>query len=301
MNKWLKIFSGLLLALALAGGGVVANVSREQAIRLTHTTPDRPFPRQVPADFGLQAEDVTLTTSDGVRLAAWYVPSQHGAVVMAQHGYKSTREEMLNEAQMLARHGYGVLITEARAHGYSQGDTITFGLKEVLDVRAGLDYLLTRTDADPNRIGVLGNSQGAVTLLLAAAQYPEIKAYVGNSPYAALQDEVATGVRAFTGLPPFPFAPLIQYFAEREAGFQATEVAPINHIAQVAPRPVFLMQGGQDTIIPTDSGQRLYEAAHDPKELWFDPNLGHTQFDTKQPGEYEQRVVAFFDEYLLGQ
>ncbi len=76
-------------------------------------------------------------------------------------------------------------------------------------------------------------------------------------------------------------------------------MAPINHIAEISPRPVFLMQGGSDTTIPTDSGQRLYDAAREPKELWFDPELGHVQFDAKRPEEYERRVIEFFDKYLL--
>ncbi|MEK7324278.1 MAG: alpha/beta fold hydrolase [Chloroflexota bacterium] len=299
MGRWIKLIAFALVTLGLAGGGVVLNISYTNADSFIHR--EEQFPAETPADYNLPYEDVTLTTGDGLKLAAWYVPSQNGAAVLALHGYHSTRDEMLNEAKLLADHGYGALIIEARAHGYSEGELITFGLKEALDARAGLDYLLARPDVDPDRIGALGNSQGAVTLLLATAQYPEIKACVGNSPYASLQDEIATGVKAFAGLDPFPFAPLIQFFAEREAGFTAEAVAPINHIAQISPRPVFLMQGGSDATIPTDSGQRLYDAAGEPKELWFDAELGHVQFDTKRPEEYERRVIEFFDEYLLGQ
>jgi fermentation-respiration switch protein FrsA (DUF1100 family) len=59
------------------------------------------------------------------------------------------------------------------------------------------------------------------------------------------------------------------------------------------------MQGGADVVISADSGQRLYEAAGDPKELWFDPALGHVQFDKERAAEFEERVAAFFDKYLL--
>jgi hypothetical protein len=50
-----------------------------------------------------------------------------------------------------------------------------------------------------------------------------------------------------------------------------------------------------------DSGQKLYNAAGEPKELWFDPALGHVEFDTKRAVEYEKRVSEFFDKYLLNQ
>ena len=64
------------------------------------------------------------------------------------------------------------------------------------------------------------------------------------------------------------------------------------------PRPVLLMQGGADVVISIASGERLFEAAGQPKELWFEPKVGHSGFDRALPGEYERRVVGFFDEYL---
>ncbi len=62
----------------------------------------------------------------------------------------------------------------------------------------------------------------------------------------------------------------------------------------------FLMQGGADTVISANSGQKLFDAAGDPKELWFEPALDHVEFDSEFPEEFEARVAAFFDKYLLG-
>ncbi len=58
------------------------------------------------------------------------------------------------------------------------------------------------------------------------------------------------------------------------------------------------MQGGADVVIPPDSGRKLYAAAGNPKELWFDPNVGHGGFDTAHPRRYERRVSGFFDRFL---
>ena len=301
MKKWFSILGVLLLFLFIAALGALAVVSNHQATLLIHNPlAQRPALIETPANYGLKFETVSLTTADGLRLAGWYIPSQNGAAVIAQHGYKATRQDMLNDAAMLARHGYGVILIDLRAHGQSQGNLITFGRLEPLDLDAAYHYLLSRPGVDPERIGVLGDSMGAVTVILYAAQNSHIKAVVAQSPYASLQEEVATGVEYFTDLPTFPFAPMIQYFAEQQAGFSARQVAPIEHIAEISPRPVFLMQGGQDNVIPPNSGQRLYQAAGEPRQLWFEPQLGHVEFDTKMPAEYEQRVTAFFDRYLLG-
>jgi len=53
-------------------------------------------------------------------------------------------------------------------------------------------------------------------------------------------------------------------------------------------------------VISPEGGQLLYDAAGEPKELWYEPELGHTAFDTEFPGEFEDRVVGFFERYLLG-
>lgn len=263
--------------------------------------PGRVPVNESPANYGLEYETVTLTSEDGYDLAAWYIPSQNGAAVILQHGYPNNRTAMLPKAEILTRHSYGVIMVDLRAQGLSEGDTVSFGLFEVRDVDAAYQYLLSRPDVDPDRIGALGDSMGGAVVLLYAAQNPQIKAVVSEGAYASLQDVVATGVETMTGLPAFPFASMIQWFAEWEGGFDADEVAPIEQIGSISPRPVFLMHGGADRLIPPDNGQRLYEAAGKPRELWFEPDLGHGRgsFKAERTEEYEARVVGFFDQYLL--
>ncbi|NWG34750.1 MAG: alpha/beta hydrolase [Chloroflexi bacterium] len=302
MKRSSKIIPGVVagvLVIALAG---VLNLTRNEAHRLiTAPVETRKLPEETPADYNLPFEEVTVTSPDGIELAGWFVPSRNGAVIMMQHGYKSTRKELLNEAAMMYRHGYGSLLTSVRAHDQSGGEMITFGMHEVDDMAAWYQYLLTRGDVNPQRIGILGNSYGGMLAIQYAAQNENIKAVVANSAFSSLNDTVSTSVEYFTDLPAFPFAPLIVFWAERETGFKTEDIDTTKWIAQISPRPVFLMQGGADVVISADSGQRLYDAAGEPKELWFDPELGHVQFDTERAEEYERRVAEFFDRYLLDQ
>ena len=55
------------------------------------------------------------------------------------------------------------------------------------------------------------------------------------------------------------------------------------------------MQGGADTVVSADSGEKLYNAADPPKDLWYEPTVGHGQFLKMMPREFERRVTAFFD------
>jgi fermentation-respiration switch protein FrsA (DUF1100 family) len=76
---------------------------------------------------------------------------------------------------------------------------------------------------------------------------------------------------------------------------------PLEDVAAISPRPILILAGGQDPVTGPDAGQRYYEAAGEPKELWFEPELGHVSFWKAAPDEYEQRVIGFFDAALLGE
>jgi uncharacterized protein len=300
MKRANKVILNLVSGLLLVAAGAVLRVTKSEAHDLITAPMDtRDLPEETPANYNMPFADVTVTSVDGLKLVGWFVPSQNGAVVILQHGYKSTREELLNEAEMLYRHGYGLLLTTVRAHDYSEGEMITFGMREVQDMDAWYQYLLTRDDIDTNRIGMLGNSFGGMLVIQYAAQNENIKAVVADSAFSSLNDTISTSVTYFTDLPAFPFAPLIVYWAERETGFKLKDIDATKWVAKISPRPVFLMQGGADAAISANSGQRLYDAAGEPKELWFEPNLGHVDFDSARADEFERRVVEFFDYYLL--
>ena len=302
MKRWKKVAAGVagsVLVILFVGLMVV---SRSQAIDLvTNPIGEREAIDQTPADFGLVYEDVSVTTPDGLKLVGWYIPSQNGAAIMAQHGYKSDRIGLLEEAAMLHKHGYGVLLTSVRAHDLSEGELISFGFHEMQDLEAWYQFLLTRDEVDPDRIGVLGDSMGGSLVIQYAAQNGEIQATVAHSAFSSLDDTVATSIEYFTELPAFPFAPAIVFWAEQEVGFNSSEVSAKSWISKLSPRPVLLLQGGADIAISVESGQLLYDAAGEPKELWFEPELGHTEFDTGLPEQYEARVVGFFDRYLSGE
>lgn len=294
----LTSLTGVLLAVLVAVLGITRNEGHHL---ITAPMASRNLPNETPADYDLPFEEVQLLSSDGTPLVAWYIAPSNGAVILLQHGYKSTREELLSEARMLYQHGYGALLTSIRAHDYSGGELITFGIFEMNDLQAWFDFLLTRAEVNPEKIGMLGNSYGGMLAIKFASKNQSIKAVIANSSFSSLNDTVATSIAYFSQLPAFPFAPLIVFWAEQKAGFSTEDIDATQWIAQISPRPVFLMQGGADVVVSADSGQRLYDAALEPKALWFEPNLGHVAFVDQKPQEFEQRMLQFFDRYLLGE
>jgi alpha-beta hydrolase superfamily lysophospholipase len=286
----------LLAVVALTAVGLVVGMSWWQADAFLH--PHRQLPVVTPGDWGLAYRDVSFATADGLMLYGWWLPTENGAAVIVGHGIGGHRA--LAPAVMLARHGYGVLAFDWRAHGQSDGDLCTFGHQEVRDVEGALAWLRRQPGVDPTRIGMLGESMGAVIAIRAAAQLPEIRAVVADSPYPTLEEAVVNVWRG-SGLPAFPFVPLQVVFGRWQTGLDPAILRPLEDVGAISPRPILILAGGQDPVTGPDAGQRYYAAAGEPRQLWFEPDLGHLELAKSYPVEYEQRVVGFFDAALLGQ
>lgn len=314
MKKGLKVLLGIIVVVVVIGLGGATILTRSEGVKMV-TCSEQETSVETPADYDLPYEDVTVTTADGLKLIGWYVPSQNGAAVMAQHGFKSRRQGHLLEAELLNRHGYGVLLTTTRCHDRSEGELITWGRDEMMDLEAWYQYLLTRDDVDPDRIGLIGESFGGAMSIKYGAENEEIKAVIAHSAPASLRDSIKTGIGHYVKLPP-PFdrepydrvmisllTPMIVFWAEHKAGIDVSYVEPVDWIKGISPRPVLILHGGKDDYVAPDSGPRLYDAAGEPKEYWFEPEATHANFDDPEvvpPAVYERRLVDFFDQYLLG-
>jgi len=198
-------------------------------------------------------------------------------------------------AAILHRHGYQVMVMCVRAHDHSDGTMLSLGQREMPDMEAWAAYAEARPGVDRSQVGIFGVSMGGSLAIQYAASHQDVRALVADSAFSSLSDTIDTSVRFFTGLPPFPFAPMIRFWAEREGGFPMSSVDAKQWVGRVSPRPVLIMQGGADVVVSSASGQKLFDAARDPKAFWFEPSVGHGQFLKMMPDDFERRVVGFFD------
>jgi fermentation-respiration switch protein FrsA (DUF1100 family) len=168
----------------------------------------------------------------------------------------------------------------------------------VHDIEAAVAFV--RQTAGPDSpIAAFGHSMGAATVLLATAAIPEIDAVIAESAFTSVEDNVSDSVQVLTGLPAFPFAPMVVFFGQREAGVDISAVRPVDVIASISPRAVLLIHGETDATILVRNTYALYEAAKEPKELYILPGVGHGGFLQSQPEEYPQRILAFLEKYLF--
>ena len=246
---------------------------------------------ETPDIYGVAYENIRLVTSDGIELAAWYTPSENGALILVAHGHGERRS--VNQYVLYARNGYGVLAWDFRAHGESGGELSTLGYHEALDVEAALDFVLLQEGME--HIGAWGASMGGAAVLEAASRRVEIEAVVVDSVFPTLEDELRWAVTRSA------FLPFIRFFAEKETGVDIKNLRPVDRIRDIGPRPIMIIQGEADSMIPAGSGQRLYEAAGEPRYLWTEAGVNHVGMYSMHPEKYEEKVVGFFNEYLLQQ
>ncbi len=273
MTRFLRLFAFTLFSFlfwgALAWVGLGYRVARGYVYRPSPFTPMR----ETPGDYGVVYRSVVFTTEDGLRLAGWYTPPPVGesAVLLLAHGQGGHRMARVH-AEAARYTGLGVLSWDFRGHGESQGAMRTFGYYEARDVRAAARFAL----AQPRVARVLawGTSMGAAATLWAAARDPQgdlLHMVLADSPYADLVAIEGNLIR-LPGLPP-----VVRFFAARMTGLHPSQMRPVDVVHRIAPRPLVLLHGEEDAVIPVEHAYQLYEAARPPKLLWVWQGMGHSQ------------------------
>jgi uncharacterized protein len=241
-------------------------------------------------------EAITLATSDNVTLGAWYTPPTNGGVIILVHGAGGSRENVRGYADMLVRHGYGVLSLDLRGHGASDGTTNRLGWRGTDDVGAAVAYLQDR--AEVTEIGAMGLSLGGEVLLGAASTYPAIRAIVADGPTNRSLDEVRVleserpiHRKIFEGV----YFTVVQLLSGDDP-----PDPPLLDSMVAAESTTFLLIAGGSNEEEVRFNEVFVETVGERATLWIAPDAKHTGAFKRYPAEYEERVTAFFDDALAG-
>lgn len=261
------------------------------------TTPHRQPVVGSPADYGFVYQDVTFTTTDGLKLSGWYMPGRLPQAIILVHGIDANRTVLLPEAAMLAEAGYHLLLFDLRGHGQSEGSEVTYGYREAFDIQAGVDFLMAQPGI--RQVAALGISLGGSAVVHAAALDPRLKAMVIESSFSSLRAAIDDEFDNRSIFPRWPFAPLLIWLAEQRLGVKVDQVDSVRDLATLSQRPVFIIHGTTDQGFPPEHAVRMYEAAKEPKTLWLVEGLGHASPILADEVEYRKRLLAFFEQAFL--
>lgn len=294
-----RVWRGAAMAAGI-GAAALASVSAGMGYYIARklTEPNAPgylddF-TMTPFETGVAWEEIRIPTANEERpLAGWWFPRpETDRVIIGCTGYRGSKSDLIGIGSALWRAGFNVLLFDYHGHGAHRGTPVTLAYRELHDFYAALDYAKGRLLNA--RIGVIGFSMGAAIAILGAAQRPEVRVVVADSPFATHADVVSHSVQRVIHLPGQPFAALSDYFLERSAGYRGRDVAPLRVVSQLAPRPLLLIHGCDDEMIPVSHAHRLYAAAREPKELWLAPGANHCGAYFLDRPAYCQRVISFF-------
>lgn len=255
-----------------------------------------------PERYGLRYDKFSFDTKDGLTLKGWFIPSSTGdkRTILMCHGWGDNKGHLLERTHFLnSASGFNLLYFDHRSHGESEGEITTIGYLELIDFEAALDYLKAQKPQCLERLGVFGLSMGGAVGVMAMARHPEIKAAVIESPFTDYRTVVRTWAWNRFRIPYFPIVMLTLLILRWRVGHNDVDsYSPIRVVSSIAPRPLMMIGGSLDALMPESEVRELYEKAGQPKELWIIPGADHAQCFKVAGLEFESRVAGFFKKNL---
>jgi len=237
-----------------------------------------------PAEFGVRAEDVAITSSDGTRLHGWFLPASGAAkgTVLHLHGNAGNVTNHLPLVAWLPARGYNVLMLDYRGFGQSEGKPTLDGIVD--DALAALAYLRARPGVDGERIVVFGQSLGGATALrMLARDSRGVRLAIIDSSFPSYRgiarDATAGGV----------LAPVAALVAPTLPGPDKDPVTALKSVRV----PLIFMHGTRDSVIPHANSDALHAAAPG-SQLWKFPDAEHIAA-LASPGAWREKFVLALD------
>jgi len=258
-----------------AGLILVVGLIRLLENRFIYFPPRYPEGFASPESYGLHVEEIWLTSQDGVRLNAWYLPnSTSSKVLLWFHGNAENIGYGLGHLKYYSRLGISVLAVDYRGYGKSEGSPNEAAVYR--DADAAYDYLVGERHIQPKDIIILGHSLGgAVAVDLASRR--ECGGLIVESSFTRGREMAR---RMF-------LIPLLEYVPKS----RFDSLAKITRVRT----PILVVHGTHDPVIPFSMGKRLFEVAPEPK--WFIPieGAGHDDIVDVGAERYLERLKTFIE------
>lgn len=239
-------------------------------------------------------EPVTIESHDGLKLFGRYYHVKDGAPVeILFHGYRSCAFRDCSGGHALSRKmGFNALVVDQRAHGESEGTTITFGIRERQDCLRWIAYI-NRRFGDQTSVLLSGLSMGAATVLMASGlELPgNVACILADSPFSApiaIIEKVCKDMH-------YPVAlcrPFIYLGAYLYGGFKLNACNAKDSVRR-AKVPILLLHGEADHYVPCEMSTEIAACCASPVTVHTFPDAGHGLSYMVDPRRYERVVYEF--------
>ena len=285
-----KIGAVLLIILSVAVLFVTHNVL-PYAIISRHKQPLTTLPLEI----GLHAEEASFKVSDNLHLKGYWVTPEEGppkSIILLLHGIGGGKEHFYQLAKSLADQQIASVVYDARGHGESDGEYISYGFYEKQDVLVIVTDIQQRYPDIP--IGIWGNSMGGAVALQALAIEPRLDFGIIESTFTDLKTIVNDYQKRYSfGI---SLQPISNYALERAGDigkFDPSQVRPIDAVTKIN-QSIFLAHGTDDPNINFKYGQALFDHLQS-KDKTFYPVEGANHYNLFEVGgdAYLEAIMTF--------
>ena len=255
--------------------------------------------------LGQEPELHTITSFDGLKLCAYYLPAEAPAsgkrrrnILLLMHGYRAGGlTDFAGLYRFYHEQGYDLLVPFERSHGPSEGRYICFGVKERFDCRDWAEYAVRLAGEDCN-LYLSGISMGCATVLMAAGlPLPSnVRAIIADCGFTSPKEILKTVLKRDYHLPAFPLMNLTELLTKWRAGFGYSDASTLDAMRNCR-IPVLFIHGEKDTFVPVQMTLDNYMACSAPKELLIVPGAVHAAASLQDPEGYRRTALAFMKKY----
>lgn len=292
MKKWLFILITIALVSVAVG---YFGFSFYVASKLV--APVRDFIDYSPATVSGNWEKVSFKTKDGLALKGWFFPAKSDKVILVIPGYSanwanSNHAGVLIYKDLLAA-GYSVMAIDNRAHGESEGQVFSYGLKESGDVLEAFSYLQSRGYA-PVNIGILADSTGTVSTLMAIEGLKDSGPIILDSAASVFKPFIFNILVKEKGVWPV-LLPGVDFVLKHFWNINLDLLRPVDKIAAAKNKDLLLLHGDRDVTVALAESQRLLSVAGPGSKLVIFPGAKHVASYRSDPDLFRKEVFGFID------
>lgn len=248
-------------------------------------------------------EDVWQTSFDDLKLHATYFPAQaeegKKKIVICFHGYTSQgMSDYIGLSDYYQKRGFAMLLPDARAHGASEGEYIGFGCLDRQDALGWVRWAIEKL-GEETEILLHGTSMGAATLLmLSGLKLPaQVKGIVSDCGFTSPKEVFTHVLHTMYHLPAFPIIPGADLVNRKLAGYGMDECNSRREVEK-AEVPILFIHGGNDTFVPWQMCDDIYEHCASPKSKLIVEGAAHAESYYKDMESYEAALTKFIGEVM---
>ncbi len=240
-------------------------------------------------------DTIQLKTANGLTIESWYIPADSAAkgTVILFHGLTMNKAVVLPEASDFHYQAYNVMLVDFRAHGHSEGNNTTVGLREAEEVKLAYDFILSKGEKN---VFCWGTSMGAVAIIKAVSDYQlKPSGVILEMPFGSMQEHIRARARTigFGGFPEKPFAFFVTFWTGIERGYKAFKFQTDKYAKDIT-CPVLLQWGKLDKLVLEKETTRIFEAIPSAnKRLVVYENSDHESFLYKEPQKWRSETEQF--------